>query len=87
MTKTDRNPTNNRFNKFNWLKASLPLLQIKHAQNGLPAPEIFLHRRGEVHRLAVGFQPIDAVSSGPDGDDVLRADIVDIETGGSPPHT
>lgn len=58
-------------NKFKWLKASLPLLQIKHAQNDLPAPEIFLHRWGEVHRLAVGFQPVDAVSSGPDGDDVL----------------
>ena len=40
-----------------------------------------------MHGLIVGFQPIDAVSSGPDGDDVLRADIVDIETGGSPPHT
>ena len=46
MTKTDRNTTNNRFNKFNWLKASLTLLQIKHTQNDLPAPEIFLHRRG-----------------------------------------
>ena len=36
---------------------------------------------------SVGFQPVDAVSAWPDGDDVLRADIVDIETGGSPPHT
>ena len=77
----------NRFNKSNWLKASLPLLQIKHTQNDLPTPEIFLHRRGKVHRLVVCFQPVDAVSAWPDGDDVLRADIVDIETGGSPPHT
>lgn len=63
------------------------LLQIKHAQNDLPPPEIILHQRGNVHRLVVGFQPVDAVSAWPDGDDVLRADIVDIETGGSPPHT
>ena len=47
LSKYDENrqkPTHNRFNWLNWLKASLPLLQIKHAQNDLPPPEIFLHR-------------------------------------------